>query len=189
MESPILASMRWILNEQYKRVRKLEEENEKLKEFKEKREESMFYFKAQMERAEPKTAKEAEDLQRAKEVFEKLYREELDYLEEENELLKECNIRNYTSRSNTDDMNLKLLEENKKLKESLDIATKCSCKEEDWIIRLSEENKRLKEVYEACNLDSINKAFKVANLEMENKKLKKELEFYKKQYEHSMGED
>lgn len=55
----------------------------------------------------------------------------------------------------------KLEKENWKLKESLDIATKCSSKEEDWIIRLSEENKRLK----------------------------KELEFYKKQYEHSMGED
>jgi cell division protein FtsB len=35
--------------------------------------------------------------------------------------------------------------ENKKLKESLDIATKCSSKEEDWIIRLSEENKKLKD--------------------------------------------
>lgn len=31
MESPILASMRWLLNEQYKRVRKLEEENKLLK--------------------------------------------------------------------------------------------------------------------------------------------------------------
>ena len=38
----------------------------------------------------------------------------------------------------------KLEEENRKLKESLDIATKCSSKEEDWIIRLSEENKNLK---------------------------------------------
>ena len=38
----------------------------------------------------------------------------------------------------------KLEEENKKLKESLDIATKCSSKEEDWIIRLSEENNNLK---------------------------------------------
>ena len=38
----------------------------------------------------------------------------------------------------------KLEQENKKLKESLDIATKCSSKEEDWIIRLSEENKNLK---------------------------------------------
>ena len=41
-----------------------------------------------MERAEPKTAREAEDLQRAKELFEKLYREELYYLEEENKRLK-----------------------------------------------------------------------------------------------------
>ena len=32
MESPILASMRWLLNEQYRKVRKLEEENETLKE-------------------------------------------------------------------------------------------------------------------------------------------------------------
>ena len=38
--------------------------------------------------------------------------------------------------------------ENKKLKESLDIATKCSSKEEDWIIRLSEENKKLKEDFD-----------------------------------------
>ena len=38
-----------------------------------------------------------------------------------------------------------LEEENRKLKESLDIATKCSSKEEDWIIRLSEENKKLKD--------------------------------------------
>ena len=38
-----------------------------------------------------------------------------------------------------------LEEENRKLKESLDIATKCSSKEEDWIIRLSEETKKLKE--------------------------------------------
>jgi len=48
----------------------------------------MFYFKAQMERAEPKTAREAEDLQRAKEIFEKLYREELSCLEEENKKLR-----------------------------------------------------------------------------------------------------
>lgn len=68
--------------------KELEEENKKLNEFKEKREKSMFYFKAQMERAEPKTAREAEDLQRAKEIFEKLYREELSCLEEENGKLK-----------------------------------------------------------------------------------------------------
>ena len=123
-------------------------------------------------------------------------KEENETLKKENQLLKECNIRNYTSRSNTDDINTKLLKENKKLKE---------------------ENERLKEVYDACNLDSINRAFKIGNLEMENKKLKEsldiatkcsskeedwiirlseenkklkeELEFYKKQYEHSMGED
>lgn len=55
----------------------------------------------------------------------------------------------------------RLRKEIKNLKESLDIATKCSCKEEDWIIRLSEENKKLKE----------------------------ELERYKKQYKHTMWED
>jgi LPS O-antigen subunit length determinant protein (WzzB/FepE family) len=76
-------------------------------------------------------------------------------LKKENELLKECNIRNYTGRRNTDDMNLKLLNENKKLKE---------------------ENERLKEVYDACNIDSINRAFKIGNLEMENKKLKESLD-------------
>lgn len=65
------------------------EENKNLKEFKTKREESMFYFKAQMERAEPKTAREAEDLQRAKELFEKLYRKELSCLEEENKKLRD----------------------------------------------------------------------------------------------------
>lgn len=68
---------------------RLSEENKKLNEFKTKREESMFYFKAQMERAEPKTAREAEDLQKAKEIFEGLYREELSCLEEENNKLKE----------------------------------------------------------------------------------------------------
>lgn len=73
------------------RIKQLEEENKKLKEFKTKREESMFYFKAQMERAEPKTAREAEDLQRAKEIFEGLYRKELSCLEEENKKLKKEN--------------------------------------------------------------------------------------------------
>ena len=68
---------------------KLDQENKKLNEFKEKREKSMFYFKAQMERAEPKTAREAEDLQRAKEIFEKLYREELNCLVEKNKKQEE----------------------------------------------------------------------------------------------------
>lgn len=72
-------------------LEKLKKENKSLKEFKEKREESMFYFKVQMERAEPKTAKEAEDLQKTKEIFEKLYREELICLEEENKKLREEN--------------------------------------------------------------------------------------------------
>lgn len=124
-------------------IQELEQENKKLNEFKDKREECMFYFKAQIERAEPKTAKEAEDLQIAKELFEKLYRKELHRLEEEN----------------------------KNLKESLDIATKCSSKEEDWIIRHSEENKKLR--------------IKVASLEWEIKwlnytidKLREELSLY-----------
>ena len=69
----------------------LEEEYKRLKEFKEKRDESMFYFKAQIERAEPKTSREAEDLQRAKKIFEKLYRKELICLEEENRKLKKEN--------------------------------------------------------------------------------------------------
>ena len=72
-------------------IQELEQENKKLNEFKDKREECMFYFKAQIERAEPKTAKEAEDLQIAKELFEKLYRKELHRLEEENKKLREEN--------------------------------------------------------------------------------------------------
>lgn len=94
-----------------------EKENEKLREFKAKQEEMMFLIWASIELAEPKTYRDAEKLQKGKEIYEKLYKEELYSLRKENELLKECNIRNYTSRSNTDDMNLKLLEENKKLKE------------------------------------------------------------------------
>lgn len=70
-------------------IEELKKENKNLKEFKEKRKESRFYFKAQMERTEPKTAREAEGLQRAKKLFEKLYREELSCLEEENRILKE----------------------------------------------------------------------------------------------------
>lgn len=77
------------------RIEELEKENKKLKEFNTKRKESMFYFKSQMERAEPKTAREAEDLQKAKEIFEKLYRQELSYLEEENKILKDSFMRSY----------------------------------------------------------------------------------------------
>lgn len=73
----------------YKENKWLWEENKKLKEFKNKREESMFYFKALAERVEPINSKEAEELQRYKKLFEKLYREELYYLEEENKKLKE----------------------------------------------------------------------------------------------------
>ena len=186
-----------------KRIAELEEENKKLKKNIEIFEKTKFEVMAFLEDNHPKTYREAVKFQKIKEMFEKIYNEKLYYLEEENkelkkenELLKECNIRNYTSRSDTDDMNLKLLKENKKLKE---------------------ENERLKEVYDACNIDSINRAFKIGNLEMENKKLKEsldiatkcsskeedwiirlseenkrlkeELEWYKKQYEHSMGED
>ena len=64
-----------------------QEENKKLKEFKTKREESMFYFKALAERVEPINSKEAEELQKYKKLFERLYREELYYLEEENKKL------------------------------------------------------------------------------------------------------
>lgn len=92
-ENKMLHEEQWRLHRLWskdtKHISELEEENKKLNEFKEKRKESMFYFKAQMERAEPKTASEAEDLQRAKEIFEKLYREELHYLEEENKKLKD----------------------------------------------------------------------------------------------------
>jgi hypothetical protein len=66
----------------------LVKENRKLKEFKTKREESMFYFKALAERVEPINSKEAEELQKYKKLFERLYREELYYLEEENKKLK-----------------------------------------------------------------------------------------------------
>ena len=118
----------------------LEEENKKLREFKAKQEEMMFLIWASIELAKPKTAWDADKLQKGKEIYEKLYKEELYYLREENKNLKE-------------------------------------------------KNKRLNEVYEVCNIDSINRTFKVANLEMENEKLKEELKWYKKQYEHSMGED
>ena len=72
----------------YKENKWLWEENKKLKEFKTKREESMFYFKALAERVKPINSKEAEELQKYKKLFEKLYREELYYLEEENKNLK-----------------------------------------------------------------------------------------------------
>ena len=118
----------------------LEQENKELREFKAKQEEMMFLIWASIELAKPKTALDAEKLQKGKEIYEKLYKEELYHLREENKNLKE-------------------------------------------------KNKRLNEVYEVCNIDSINKTFKVGNLEMENEKLKEELEWYKKQYKHTMWED
>lgn len=87
----LLSDYEWLLKDKReleKENKELKEENMKLNEFKVKREENVFYFKAKMERVEPKTAREAEDLQRVKELFEKLYRKELCFLEEENKELK-----------------------------------------------------------------------------------------------------
>lgn len=67
----------------------LREENKKLMEFKLKQEEMMFLIWASIELAEPKTAWDAEKLQKGKELYEKLYKEELYYLKEENKKLKE----------------------------------------------------------------------------------------------------
>jgi FtsZ-binding cell division protein ZapB len=89
-----------------------------------------------------------------------------------------------------------LEEENRKLKESLDIATKCSSKEEDWIIRLSEENKKLKDenVDLKSELSKFRDSFKkyrdyekeelaesCYDLARENQKLKEERDFFKEQ--------
>lgn len=68
---------------------KLLEENEKLKEFKAKQEEMMFLIWASIELAEPKTYRDAEKLQKGKEIYEKLYKKELYYLRKENKQLKE----------------------------------------------------------------------------------------------------
>lgn len=70
-------------------LKKLEEENKKLREFKAKQEEMMFLIWASIELAEPKTAWDAEKLQKGKEIYEKLYKEELYHLREENQSLKE----------------------------------------------------------------------------------------------------
>ena len=67
----------------------------------------------------------------------------------------------------------KLEKENKKLKESLYIATKCSSKEEDWIIRLSEENKKLKEKLDAFESS---KFYTMALLEIQHPKTAREAE-------------
>ena len=86
-----------------------------------------------------------------------------------------------------------IITENIKLKESLDIATKCSSKEEDWIIRLSEENKKLKEdnrfltkickeYMEKENIIEVTEFTELYkdDLEKENKKLKNIIEYRKK---------
>ena len=140
-------------------------------------------------KAEYKTATETEiqienrNIKRIEEL-----KEENETLKKENELLKECNIRNYTGRRNTDDMNLKLLEENKILKEDND-------KLQAWPFKysyikkiqkqnkqLEQENKTLKDKIEFLTkcLDDRDKSIEL---------LKEELEQYKKQYEHSMWED
>jgi chromosome segregation ATPase len=135
-----------------KRIAELEEENKNLKEFKTKREESRFYFKAQMERAEPKTAREAEDLQKAKELFEKLYRQELSYLEEENKKLKEEikerqeEVERFKSNAMADaDYELKLEQENKNL-------TKCNLNLQEWLDNKEKVNKSLREENEQLKL-------------------------------------
>ena len=69
-------------------IQKLEEENKKLREFKAKQEEMMFLIWASIELAKTKTAWDAEKLQKGKEIYEKLYKEELYYLRQENETLK-----------------------------------------------------------------------------------------------------
>ena len=69
-----------------------------------------------------------------------------------------------------------LEEENRKLKESLDIATNCSSKEEDWIIRISKENEKLK-----LHIEAKDKAYTALlkdyeELKEKNKNLKEKLE-------------
>lgn len=69
------------------------------------------------------------------------------------------------------------------MKESLDIATKCSSKEEDWIIRLNEENKKLKEY----NWELIENHKKdISILCEENQKLEEEFYNYKKKVSEDM---
>jgi hypothetical protein len=71
---------------------RLSEENKKLREFKAKQEEMMFLIWASIELAHPKTYRDAEKLQKGKELYEKLYKEELYYLKEENKKLKDENV-------------------------------------------------------------------------------------------------
>lgn len=129
----------------------LEQENKELKEFKEKREESMFYFKALIERAEPKTAREAEDLQKAKMIFEKLYREKLGYLEQENTKLKEENKKFKADTEHTIKFNNKIIWklklENDKLKEENKWFKKKNKQAGKYVAATMKENKKLRDNY------------------------------------------
>ena len=100
--------------------KRLEEENRKLREFKAKQEEMMFLIWASIELAEPKTYRDAEKLQKGKEIYEKLYKKELYYLREENRKLKE-DIDNWFNRE-TDLRNKRAdsLLENKDLRDKIE---------------------------------------------------------------------
>lgn len=76
----------WFMKAQ---IEQLKEENKKLKEFKDKIEGNKFFFKALMELSKPKTVIEAEDLQKAKKIYEEIYMKELRRLEKENKKLKQ----------------------------------------------------------------------------------------------------
>lgn len=62
----------------------------------------------------------------------------------------------------------------------------------DYLLEIDELKRSIKK-YEkvlfkqSCRESHLSK--KIEKLEKENQKLKEELEFYKKQYEHTMGED
>ena len=141
---------------------KLEKENRKLKEFKAKQEEMMFLIWASIELAKPKTYRDAEKLQKGKELYEKLYKEELYYLREENIKLKEDT--EHTIKFNNKIIGeLKL--ENKKLK--ADYIKLSKIVETTWWYKASYVNE-LRD--------------KIAKLEQE-------LKIYKNQYKHTMWED
>lgn len=140
------------------------EENKKLNEFKEKREESMFYFKAQMERAEPKTAREAEDLQKAKELFEGIYRGELYYLEQENKKLK-WDLDKYKKYYDRDKEELmescySLAKENEKLNEKVRFLEEC-------LDRKEKVNKSLREELSAYDREYFDEDKKAEHIFME----------------------
>lgn len=102
-------------------------------------------------------------------------------LEEDNKELRRCwSIEINTCNRYREKCN-KLKEENKTQKEYYIIAC-------EKVYKLEEENKRISK--QRDNLSSVCDRVMEENdyLEQENKKLKAELEFYKKQYEHSMWE-